>query len=90
MYQLWNATGLVNEISLTDLYHQYSWLTNYSDEVAEWLRRWTANPMGSARVGSNPILVAYLFFIFWKKICWFDKMLINLLHQVLCSEIILN
>ena len=27
------------------------------DEVAEWLRRWTANPMGSARVGSNPILV---------------------------------
>ena len=28
-----------------------------SDTVAEWLRRWTANPMGSARVGSNPILV---------------------------------
>ena len=27
------------------------------DEVAEGLRRWTANPMGSARVGSNPILV---------------------------------
>ena len=32
-----------------------------SDEVAEWLRRWTANPMGSARVGSNPILVGYFF-----------------------------
>ena len=29
----------------------------HDDEVAEWLRRWTANPMGSARVGSNPILV---------------------------------
>ena len=28
-----------------------------SDEVAEWLRRWTANPLCSARVGSNPILV---------------------------------
>ena len=27
------------------------------DEVAEWLRRWTANPMGSARVSSNLILV---------------------------------
>ena len=27
------------------------------DEVAEWLRRWTANPMCSACVGSNPILV---------------------------------
>jgi hypothetical protein len=32
-----------------------------SDEVAEWLRRWTANPMGSARVGSNPILVVHFF-----------------------------
>ena len=32
------------------------------DEVAEWLRRWTANPMCSARVGSNPILVGPLFF----------------------------
>ena len=31
------------------------------DEVAEWLRRWTANPMCSARVGSNPILVGSLF-----------------------------
>ena len=31
------------------------------DEVAEWLRRWTANPMGSARVGSNPILVGSFF-----------------------------
>ena len=25
--------------------------------MAEWLRRWTANPLCSARVGSNPILV---------------------------------
>ena len=33
-------------------------LTKYAaDEVAEWLRRWTANPLGSARVGSNPIFV---------------------------------
>ena len=30
------------------------------DEVAEWLRRWTANPLGSPRVGSNPILVDLL------------------------------
>ena len=35
-----------------------------NDEVAEWLRRWTANPMGSARVGSNPILVVIFFFFF--------------------------
>ena len=32
-------------------------LAQPADEVAEWLRRWTANPLGSARVGSNPILV---------------------------------
>ena len=31
------------------------------DEVAEWLRRWTANPLCSARVGSNPILVGAYF-----------------------------
>ena len=35
---------------------------NMFDEVAEWLRRWTANPMCSARVGSNPILVVGFFF----------------------------
>ena len=40
----------------------------HEDEVAEWLRRWTANPLGSARVGSNPILVVYffLFFVFFQ------------------------
>ena len=32
------------------------------DEVAEWLRRWTANPLCSARVGSNPILVEFFSF----------------------------
>ena len=25
-----------------------------ADTVSEWLRRWTRNPLGSARVGSNP------------------------------------
>ena len=33
------------------------------DEVADWLRRWTANPMGSARVGSSPIPVDTFFLI---------------------------
>ena len=31
------------------------------DKMAEWLRRWTVNPLGSASVGSNPIFVAFLF-----------------------------
>ncbi len=31
------------------------------DTVSEWLRRWTRNPLGSARRGSNPLGVATLF-----------------------------
>ena len=27
------------------------------DTMAEWLRRWTANPLGSARAGSNPVSI---------------------------------
>ena len=33
--------------------------------MAEWLRRWTANPMGSARVSSNLILVDNFFYFFY-------------------------
>ena len=40
--------------------HYHLNLSTLTDEVAEWLRRWTANPLGSARVGSNPILVGFL------------------------------
>ena len=36
-----------------------------NEEVAEWLRRWTANPLGSARVGSNPIFVDDI--LVWKQ-----------------------
>ena len=32
--------------------------------VAEWLRRWTRNPLGSARAGSNP--ADYVLFLFQK------------------------
>ena len=39
-----------------------------NDGVAEWLRRWTANPLGSARVGSNPIPVGILFKHFLVKL----------------------
>ena len=30
------------------------------DKMAEWLMRWTVNPLGSAQVGSNPIFVVFL------------------------------
>ncbi len=46
------------------VYSYYLFELKSYDEVAEWLRRWTANPMCSARVGSNPILVAILLHIF--------------------------
>ena len=29
--------------------------------VAEWLRRWTRNPLGSPRAGSNPVNYAFIF-----------------------------
>ena len=35
------------------------------DIMAEWLRRWTANPLGSARAGSNPADVA--FYLSWSS-----------------------
>ena len=46
---------------------------DHEDDVAEWLRRWTANPMCSARVGSNPIVIEFLvgqlalthYYLFW-------------------------
>ena len=47
-------------------------LYNTVDEVAEWLRRWTANPMDYIRVGSNPILVLD----FTQKGCRFDCVLL--------------
>ncbi len=36
--------------------------------VAEWLRRWTWNPMGSPRAGSNPAGCAGSF---WRRCCGF-------------------
>ena len=31
------------------------------DKIAEWLRRRTVYPLGSARVGSSPIFIVFLF-----------------------------
>ena len=38
-----------------------SYFDDCTDRVAEWLRRWTANPIRSACVGSNPISVVFFF-----------------------------
>ena len=34
-------------------------MNGHHDSVSEWLRRWTRNPLGSAREGSNPFAVAF-------------------------------
>ena len=44
-------------------FFKYKLIEYAADEVAEWLRRWTANPLGSARVGSNPIFVDDFFML---------------------------
>ena len=33
--------------------------------VAEWLRRWTRNPLGSLRAGSNPATTKSCSLVFW-------------------------
>ena len=60
---------IVKFYQVSQLWH--SWQV---DEVAEWLRRWTANPMCSARVGSNPILVESFFLSQWWYVQWFPIM----------------
>ena len=50
------------------------------DWVAEWLRRWTANPMGFARVGSNPISVVNIFYHFEVKNNFFSQEMLILPH----------
>jgi hypothetical protein len=32
---------------------------DFRDTVSEWLRRWTRNPLGFARRGSNPLGVVF-------------------------------
>ena len=67
------------------------------DTVAEWLRRWTRNPLGSARVGSNPtgvdfdvfVLVNVMYFVignagvFW-SFYWSSERIcgIFIVHQI--------
>ena len=45
--------------------------TSFVDKMAEWLRRWTLNPLVSARVGSNPTFVVFLIgsTVKWIAIC---------------------
>ena len=52
----WNSTKMCNNYQLTIgvLPTSRAQLFSQGVVVAEWLRRWTRNPLGSPRVGSNP------------------------------------
>ena len=40
--------------------------------MAEWLRRWTRNPMGSPRAGSNPARSVSFWNVFQKDLVIFQ------------------
>ena len=39
-----------------------SLVSAFMDKMADWLKRWTVNPLGSAHVGSNPIFTHFNWF----------------------------
>ena len=51
-------------IQIFILFNVISLRTRYVAAMAEWLRRWTRNPMGSSRAGSNPARSGFSFSIF--------------------------
>ena len=55
----------------------------FIDKMAEWLRRWTVNPLGSASVGSNPIFV---FFLIGSMVKWIAICSLNSAIKVQISE----
>ena len=60
-----------------------SLVTAFIDKMAEWLRRWTVNPLGSISVGTNPIFVVFLFASVMK---WIEICSLNSLIKVQISE----
>ncbi len=54
-------------------FFKFNTLLTEEDEVAEWLRRWTANPLCSARMGSNPIPVVKSYWTVTKAVVAREK-----------------
>ena len=49
-------------IQIFILFNLISVETRHVAAMAEWLRRWTRNPMGSSRAGSNPARSGFTFY----------------------------
>ena len=60
-----------------------SLVTPFMDKMAKWLKRWTVNPLVSARVGTNPIF--FVFFI-GSTVKWIAICSLNILIRVKISE----
>ena len=50
--------------------------------MAEWLRRWTRNPMGSSRAGSNPARSDVTFYFLHKVLRLYVKVLIRTMRGI--------
>ena len=64
MSKLQTLASLLNLIvgksfTILEILKSFSGGPPLEDDLAERLRRWTANPMCSARVGSNPTVVEF-------------------------------
>ena len=56
--------------------------------MAEWLRRWTRNPMGIARAGSNP--ARSVFILVDKNSSYYTTEPVQLLHVNIFTNTLLN
>ena len=83
-----NFKGLIQTNIINNVASHFS-----CDEVAEWLRRWTANPLCSARVGSNPILVdkffsfLHSFFFFYLFLLFIFLLSLTTTYWAFCRRI---
>jgi hypothetical protein len=56
IYLYFKNDGKLTQNLLNLLIYNYQ---SFEGSVSEWLRRWTRNPLGSSRAGSNPAAVVF-------------------------------
>ena len=64
------------------LFNVISQQSRYVAAMAEWLRRWTRNPMGSSRAGSNPARSEVTFYFLHKVLRLYVKVLIRTMRGI--------
>ena len=64
------------------LFNIISLESRYVAAMAEWLRRWTRNPMGSSRAGSNPARSDFTFYFLHKVLRLYVKVLIRTMRGI--------